>query len=534
MRSPCFIKTLSFLALLFFATGSAFAVDPVQEPAKPLPTTALHLNVNKSTAVGFGTPAATVFIANPEIADVQVVTPTRIMVYGKKQGETTLLVSDDRGRALVDKTVVVSQDLSELERSLRNLAPKEKLGVRAVPNGVLLTGEVADSSVIEAARRIAVRYIPEQNGDIINQIKLRGNDQIQIQVRFAEVARDADKRLGINWENAISSGNFVFGLATGPDFYKGVGEELERTVMGDATNNAFAMGYRDGHSNVQGMVDALVKNGLVTILAEPTLTAMSGETASFLAGGEIPVPVPQDDNISIEWKQYGVSLSFTPTVLNGNRINLHVRPEVSQLTEIGSITLNNIEVPGLLTRRAETTVELASGQSFAIAGLLNSNQTQSIQKFPFLGDIPVIGPIFRSTRFQNNESELVIIITPYIVKPTQTELALPTDGYGNPSDSEMVFEMTDTKRDDAGSILSGHPRAIKVDAPKVEAAPVPQVDSAPASPEPKKEADKGQPVLSATEKNVEPEAVLPPMSTPVSKKKPVLPRPSGPGGFIME
>jgi pilus assembly protein CpaC len=301
---------------------------------------------------------------------------------------------------------------------------------------------------------------------------------------------------------------------------------------------------------------------------------MSGEAASFLAGGEFPIPVPQGDNISIEWKEYGISLTFTPTIVGGNRINLHVRPEVSQLSDVGAVTLNSIEVPSLTTRRAETTVELGSGQSFAIAGLLNNSQTQSVKKFPFLGDVPILGSLFRSTRFQNDESELVIIITPYIVEPTTEEkLALPTDGFSTPSDTDMLFKLRNTNSDPNAPVMSGPPRAKKIEPVKVQSVavppepkPVPKQEEKvtppppaakkavkPAAPKVEKKAPTPKPPKKTEKAPVQEEVELKgefyddeeepakpeaqkdlPVSTPVPEKKAKPTRPPGLGGFIME
>ncbi|MGE0109573.1 MAG: pilus assembly protein N-terminal domain-containing protein [Bdellovibrionales bacterium] len=446
----------SFLLILMLL----LAVSPLYAARNEI----IDIATNKSAVVELGIPAATVFIANPEIADVQVVTPTRIMVMGKKIGETTLLISDDLGHELANRTIVVSTNIAELKRAIKEIAPDDDITAKAVPNGVVLSGYADDATTLEMVRRVATRYVPVQDGDIINNVKLHANNQIQIQVRFAEVSRDVDKRFGINWETFIDAGALMFGVASGEAISAVTAGSLSRTSVGDLTNDSLGFSYSGRNGNVNGIIDALAKNGLVTILAEPTLTAMSGETASFLAGGEFPVPIPQGENISIEWKQYGVSLAFTPTILGNDRINLHVRPEVSQLSDIGSVTLDSIEIPSLTTRRAETTVELASGQSFAIAGLLNNNKTQSINKFPFLGDVPILGALFRSTRYQNSESELVIIITPYLVKPTtQEKLALPTDGYKHPTDAERLLLNRTTSHLDSVRPMSGSSRAVEIE-----------------------------------------------------------------------
>lgn len=507
----------------------------------PMP---LEVSIDKSVNVSFDEPAASIFIANPDVADVQVVSPTSVMVYGKKDGQTTLRISNNAGKVLVYKTVMVSQNLAGLREALRAVIPGHNIQVEAIPNGIVLTGTASDPSVVEDARRLATRYVPKEGGDVINRIKVKANNQVQIRVRFAEVARGVDKRFGINWENVISSGGFAFGLATGADFVSAGSTSFTRTIVGTDTNDAFATSFNNRHVSVNSMVDALAKDGLVTILAEPSLSAMSGETASFLAGGEFPIPVPQSgDTITIEWKNYGVSLAFTPTIISDNRINLHVRPEVSQLSDTGAITLNNIVVPALTTRRAETTIELNSGQSFAIAGLLNNQQTQSVKKFPFLGDVPVLGPLFRSTRFQNDESELVIIITPYVVKPsTEERLGLPTDGFSAPSDTDLMFRMRQTNSDPNARTISGEPRAVRVeepmaeDSPAPEAAPLPPVSNSRPMPMPMRD-EPSKPMPAAPMST--PIPPLPeskqPMPTPTATTiKTNKPSPIGPGGFIME
>ncbi len=516
-----FRSFLLILSLVLLTSMSPLAyATPNGETNKTI-TGVLSISVGKSVVVKLGAPAATVFIANPEVADIQIATPQRIMVLGKKTGETTLLISDDFGRVLANHTVVVSQNINDLRRTLRSIAPNDDIKVNPIPNGLILTGTASNAAIVEDARRLAARYVPIEGGDIINHIKVHANNQIQIQVRFAEVSREADKRLGINWGNALNTGSFVFGLETGSQFFTSVGAAITRTTVGDDLNDALNFGFNDGNVSVNGMIDALAKNNLVTILAEPTLTAMSGETASFLAGGEFPIPIPNGDNITIEWKQYGVSLAFTPTILSGNRINLHVRPEVSQLSEVGAVTLSNITVPALTTRRAETTVELGSGQSFAIAGLLNNNQTQAVSKFPFLGDVPILGALFRSTRFQNNESELVIIITPYIVKPVpQEKLTLPTDGYSQPSETDRIFRMRGTNSDPEAPTLSGTPRAVKVE--KVEKVKLPEAKAPQAQPEKLKKSPPPQAVVKKKApvqkiKKPAPKKVAPPVQ---AKKKP--------------
>ncbi|MGI9510340.1 MAG: type II and III secretion system protein family protein, partial [Geminicoccaceae bacterium] len=267
--------------------------------------------------------------------------------------------------------------------------------------------------------------------------------QVHLRVRVAEVSREVIKEFGINWEMLFNSGNFTFGFASGRDLVSSGGTIFRSPA--NAGGNAPGIGfgnYTSGSASVSTAIDALAEEGLVTVLAEPNLTALSGETASFLAGGEFPIPVASDDSeIEIEFKEFGISLAFTPTVLSRNRISLRVRPEVSELSDNGAITINGLTIPALATRRAETTVELGSGQSFAVGGLLSNDVQNTVSKFPGLGDLPVLGTLFRSQRFQTNETELVILVTPYLVNPTdEPVLATPGDGYQPPNDIERILE----------------------------------------------------------------------------------------------
>jgi pilus assembly protein CpaC len=313
-----------------------------------------------------------------------------------------------------------------------------KIRALPVPGGIVLSGEAESSAQAADAQRIAKRFIAkEKDSEVINRLKVVGSEQIQLRVRVAEVSKSVNKVFGINWENLITAGAFTFALGVGADF---ISADAPNTFNRTEGNNAAFFSYRSGPFNVNGMIDALADDGLVTLLAEPNLTAKSGETATFLSGGEYPIPVPQQNGaITIVYKPYGVSLSFTPTVVGTDRISVHVRPEVSELTDAGSIAiLDGITIPALLTRRAETTIELGSGQTFAIGGLLRSTQSNDIRKFPFLGDMPVLGALFRSTSFRNNQSELVILVTPYLVRPSSQPLATPVDGYAPANDVDRI------------------------------------------------------------------------------------------------
>jgi pilus assembly protein CpaC len=274
--------------------------------------------------------------------------------------------------------------------------------------------------------------------------KILSSTQVTLRVRFAEVARSVEKALGFNWNNAIKAGQFTIGQVMGREAFTGG----VFSPNSSSTGSIFVSGSAGGFST-QAVIDALSDEGLVTLLAEPTLTAMSGEPASFLAGGEFPIPIAQPGGvgtaatISVEYKDYGVSLSFVPTVIASNRISLHVKPEVSQLISSGpgSIEISGLTIPGLSVRRAETTLELGSGESFAMAGLLQNTTSTDVQKMPGLGDLPVLGPLFRSSSFQRNETELVVIVTPYITQPIADprSIRLPTDGLAPANDIDMIL-----------------------------------------------------------------------------------------------
>jgi pilus assembly protein CpaC len=524
-------------------------------------TPALKISVDHGVPLTLSSPASSVFIANPDIADVQVMSPTSIMIFGKRTGETTFMASDSNGHTLAQRTIVVLQDLSDLRQELDAAIPGNKIKVQSLPNGIVLMGEARDPAAVADAYKLAQRYLPASGGDIINRIKVVGSNQIHIRVRFAEVSRSVDSTLGIDWQSSAKVGGFLFGLGTGNPVYQVANGTTPATIFPRPNNSSLTTSNdvvglsRTGQRlNINGMLDALTQDGLVTILAEPNLTAMSGETASFLAGGEIPVPIPQTSSgsgtvITVEWKQYGISLEFTPTLISESRISLHVKPEVSQLTNIGSITTDSITIPGLTTRKAETTVEIASGESFAIAGLLDNSQSQTIDKLPLLGDLPILGPLFRSNHFQNGQSELVVVITPYIVRPNgEQPLALSTDGYSPPNETERFIGMRYSSSDPNARPMSGEPLAKQAASPTATlpeapaAAPVTEVMPAPSESAPALQAAVPGPSavpIAAPSPVHAPIAISPSRSAPLplrggSDSGSSTMAPLGPGGFIVE
>ncbi len=402
----------------------------------------LNVEVGKGQVIRLPRPAATVFVADPDIADVQAQSPSIIYVFGKRAGNTSMFAVDEADNLLLRSSVQVDHNLAGLRDAIDRLIPSNTVDVSSVDGSIVLDGKVDSPTDAQELRELASRYLGEDE-TLLNRTRVGAPTQVHLRVRVAEVSREVIKEFGINWETLFNSGNFTFGFASGRDLVSD-GANIFRSPA-NAGGNAPGIGfgnYASGSASVSTAIDALAEEGLVTVLAEPNLTALSGETASFLAGGEFPIPVASDDNeIEIEFKEFGISLAFTPTVLSRNRISLRVRPEVSELSDNGAITIGGLTIPALATRRAETTVELGSGQSFAVGGLLSNDVQNTVSKFPGLGDLPILGTLFRSQRFQTNETELVIMVTPYLVTPVdEPVLASPVDGYEAPSDIERILE----------------------------------------------------------------------------------------------
>jgi pilus assembly protein CpaC len=411
--------------------------------AQPLraPVAHIQLELNKGRLIALDQAAASVFVADPDVADVQVKSPKLLYIFAKKPGETTLYTVDASDRVVEGWRVSVAHNLTLLREAIHNYVPNARVEVSSIGDAVVLQGVVRSPEMAENVRALAARLAGKDN--IINRMAVRGPNQVNLRVRIAEVQRSVLKQIGVNWDALVSAGSFSFGLATGnPAIGAGLGGFGTRNFPALGTGNVDSIvgGLRTNRLNINSVIDALENEGLVTVLAEPNLTAVSGETASFLAGGEFPIPIAQQNNtITVQFKKFGVSLAFTPTLLNDGQISLKVRPEVSQLSTNGEVRFSGFAIPAITTRRAETTVELGSGQSFAIAGLLQNDINHSVRRLPGLGDLPILGALFRSDAFQRNESELVIIVTPYVVRPTsETAMSTPTDGLTMPSDVERL------------------------------------------------------------------------------------------------
>lgn len=440
---------ISILLLITFVVFSVLgsqrascAVIDVLEPGE------LELVVGKSLILKSTKAVKRVSIADPAIADFLMLSSKEIYVTAKAIGVTNLtLWHKDNITEVYD--IVVSYDVSRLKQKLHEILPDETgLRVIATHGSITLSGRVSSAAKLSQAMAMAKAYAPGKGDDqvqINNLVEVGGVHQVMLEVRIAEMSKSLVKRLGINF-NYVDGGEFGISTLGGlSQLVKPEAANLDSggpfgLLVSPAVNALFR--FNAGGATWTGFVDALKEDGLVKILAEPTLVTLSGQTANFLAGGEFPVPVPQGlGTVAVEYKPFGVGLSFSPTVLSKDKINIKVTPEVSELDFTTAVVLEGFVVPGLRTRKAATTVELGDGQSFAIAGLLRETIRDNLQKYPLLGDIPIIGTLFRSRSFQKNETELIIVVTPRLVKPMNlAKQTFPTDYYVEPNDVELYLE----------------------------------------------------------------------------------------------
>jgi len=382
--------------------------------------------------------AATVFVADATIADVNVRSPRLIYLFGKRPGETTLYAIDKRERIILSQNISVAFNLLQLRQNIQDLFPDVPVKVNASGQKIILTGPVPSVDAAEQIKSIAIGAVNGSAINVINRLTVNAPTQVNIRVKFAEVSRDINKRIGLNWEvlGSVTS-DYAIGFAVGGDIVRDL---VGGFIIPNDEIDRVASTYQNNNVQIDTILDLLDDEGLITILAEPNLTSMSGKQAEFLAGGEFPIPVNSSEGVTtILYRQFGVSLSFTPTIVGANRINLKIRPEVSQLTSAGAVQANGFTIPALQVRRAETTVEMGSGQSFALAGLLQNQINSNLSDIPGIKDIPILGALFRSDAYRRQESELMIVVTPYIVRPTSGKLPLPTDKYRPPKDMERFL-----------------------------------------------------------------------------------------------
>jgi pilus assembly protein CpaC len=485
------------------------------------PSQEIILSIGKGELVTVPGTMADVFVANDAVADVQVKSQRQLYVFGKAGGETTVYASNERGDVIFSANIRVASNIGSLDQMLAMAMPDAKVSVSTMgTNTVLLTGTVGAPEDAAEAERLVTAFLGKE-ANVISRLRTATPLQVNLHVKIAEVSRSLLREIGGNLQTFDTTGGFRFGVGTGRNLVQGNyglagpfangngilnptvtvpvtgpngaplfnpdGTPITQDLLGAAVNSAgktaiSGLGRMFG-MDMLGALDLSERLGLVTTLTEPNLTALSGETATFLAGGEFPIPISQGlGQVAIEFRQFGVSLSYTPTVLSNGRISMRVRPEVSELSAQGSITLNGFQVPALTTRRTETTVELGSGQSFMIAGLMSASSQNQIEKAPGVGDVPILGNLFRSRQFRKGETELVIIVTPYLVKPVDAkDIKLPTDGYhsANELDQLLGFESHDGV---SGEVRPG-PKAAQPDAPQPKVSAVEPEAIVPSQPE---------------------------------------------------
>lgn len=436
------LKLLMLFAFLFAAgaagavpvLASSFELASVTEQPMPYtategPTSAIALDLNAGSMLRLPKAANAVFVANPEIADVQLKSPKLMFVHARRPGETTIFAVDSDDNIILSHRVTVGHNLTRLGEVMRQVRPDANIRVASLGNSIVLTGTVGSAQESDDLRGLAAQLLGE-NGQIINRLTIAKPQQVNLRVRIAEVSRDITKQFNVNLGLTQTIGNLALSGATGL-FVNGGAAAGTQVIQG---------AFNSGNTSVDFLLDALDQNGLITLLAEPNLTAQTGSEANFLVGGEFPIPIRDDDgDLAIIFKQFGVSLGFVPIVLEDGQISIKILTEVSELSAAGAVTIDALTIPALSTRRAETTVNLGSGQSFAIAGLLQNTTNNALDRFPGLGELPILGSLFRSTDFQRSESELLVIVTPYLVRPVSERIADPTERYRPSKDTDRIL-----------------------------------------------------------------------------------------------
>lgn len=398
-------------------------------------TSSIKVAVNRAIVMESETPFAELSVANPGIADIATLSDRTIYVLGKSPGRTTLTLLAADGKLLANVDVHVSPDLAEFKERLREILPREPIEVRTANDGIVLSGRVSGLQQLERALELAERYAPER---VTNLMTVGGIHQVMLKVRFAEMQRSVAKNLAASLGIDITGNSPVSQVGTGNLLRTPTTTGVVAATPGQ--QGAFSIGFSSGDLAVNLVLEALETKGLVRTLAEPNIVAISGNESRFLAGGEFPVPVADGDGIKIDYKPFGIELNFKPVVVQGELIQLTINTAVSELDPTRSITVGNTVVPAFARREAQTVVEMRDGQSMAIAGLLRDDFRDAVSQVPWLGDVPILGALFRSTNYNRNQSELVVIVTPHLVTPVDGDsLALPTDTVRIPNEAELFL-----------------------------------------------------------------------------------------------
>ena len=428
--------TVSPLAVLTASEGWANNIRVLKQGT----SRSLDVPMNRAVVVESDVPFAELSIANPGIADISSLSDRTIYVLGKSPGLTTLTLLDASGKLITNVDVRVSADISEFKERLRQILPGEKIEVRTANDGIVMSGIVSSSSRLQRALDLAERYAPER---VSNLMSVGGIQQVMLKVRFAEMQRNVSKSLSSSLSLSNTVGGLGVSAGSGTNVTSGgIATALGGNVPGTNTNNgAILFGFNAGSTQVGILLEALETKGVVRTLAEPNLVALSGQEAKFLAGGEYPVPVSQDNGaITVEYKPFGVELNFIPRVVDKDLINLELKAAVSAIDAANGISLDGFEIAAFSRRETSTTVEMRDGESFAIAGLLQDDFTDTSSQLPWIGDVPVLGALFRSANYQRSQTELVIIISAHLVTPTRGDaLTLPTDRIRPPTEKDLFL-----------------------------------------------------------------------------------------------
>lgn len=450
MKIDKFLKTallglslcVSPLALTTDITAQANELKVVKKGT----SSTLNVPMNRAIVVESDTPFAELSIANPGIADISSLSDRTIYVLGKSPGLTTLTLLDASGQLITNVDVRVAADVSEFKERLRQILPGERIEVRTANDGIVLSGVVSSAARLQRALDLAERYAPER---VSNLMVVGGIQQVMLKVRFAEMQRSVSKSLSssLSLNGSVLSGDLGVNGGTGTTVgASGIAESLSGNVPTANSNaGAIVFGFNSGAMQIGILLEALEQKGVVRTLAEPNLVALSGQEATFLAGGEYPVPVARNDGgggttITVEFKPFGVEMNFIPRVVDKDIINLELKAAVSAIDPANGFEVNGFEIDAFTRRETSTTVELRDGDSFAIAGLLQDDFVDNSSQLPWIGDVPILGALFRSANYQRSQTELVIIVTAHLVSPTRGEaLILPTDRVAFPTERELFL-----------------------------------------------------------------------------------------------
>jgi pilus assembly protein CpaC len=404
----------------------------------PLPATRrITIGIDKSMLVELPVDLENVLVSNPEVVNAVVKTQRQVYLLAKDQGEANAFFMGRNGEKVLLLEVVVARDLSALNDTLHRLLPGAKIKVESMGDNIVLTGSVMTPVDANRAAELAQRTMKKKDA-VVNMLTVmtEAKEQVLLKVTVAEMQRDAIRRLGIDSSTLLRSGNFTFQKIISNAF-----PVTDALVAKSSAGSLGAIGWGSRNGSVEAFIEALERTGMMRTLAEPNLTALSGETAKFLAGGEFPVPVASDDNkVTVVFKSFGVATTFKPIVLSDGRISLAIGAEVSELSTEGAVSINGISIPALKVRRAETTLEMPSGSTLAMAGMLSDDTRQSVEGVPGLKNLPVLGQLFRSNDFRRRETELVILVTPYLAKHmSPAQAARPDKGFAPTSDLKSIF-----------------------------------------------------------------------------------------------